>query len=331
VADVLLVLWDGGGNANPFLGLAEQLRARGHGVRALAPRSLRARFEAVGATVVERTPPEWDPAHQADEVATTAGPTEKVVVDCMLPGAIVGAERSGRPYAVLVHILLHANLTDDGELGPMGMAASPAAIAAVADRPVEHLADLLWRAPLVLVTAPEALDVPGPARPNVHHVGPIMETAGADAGWQPPPGDGPLVVVGLGTTPMDEGPVLDRVLAALAGHRVAATAGAHLGRADLPAYVHHAAVLPHAAALVCHAGLSSVLRALHHGVPMVCIPLGREQPANAAAAARAGAAVVVDRDADEVAIAAAVDRALSLRPAPIPDGGPRAVDLLLSL
>ena len=71
---------------------------------------------------------------------------------------------------------------------------------------------------------------------NVRYVGPVLEGPGPDDGWRPPGVDDgrPLVVVGLGTTPMDEGPVLQRVLSALADApvRVIATVGDHLDPDD---------------------------------------------------------------------------------------------------
>ena len=42
---VLLVTWDGGGNLPPERALVRALIARGHGVRALAPNTLRAPLE----------------------------------------------------------------------------------------------------------------------------------------------------------------------------------------------------------------------------------------------------------------------------------------------
>ena len=78
------------------------------------------------------------------------------------------------------------------------------------------------------------------------------------------------------------------------------TLGDHLDPSDLDVpdgvqlsgYVRHTAMLPWASAVVSHAGLGTVLAGLAHSLPLVCLPLGREQPANAEAVARVGAGVV---------------------------------------
>jgi MGT family glycosyltransferase len=213
-----------------------------------------------------------------------------------------------------VHTLYTALRAPDGDLPTMAMASQLPAIAelrvALGLPPVDRLVGLLDGAAVVLVTCPRELDTPGDVPANVRYVGPILEGAGPDAGWRPPGEDAetPLVAVSLGTTPMDEGQILQRTLDALAGLpvRAVATVGPHLDPAGFAAgergrvegYVRHAAVLPHASLLVTHAGLGSVLAALAHAVPLVCTPLGREQPANAAAVERGGAGRVIAPDAD---------------------------------
>jgi UDP:flavonoid glycosyltransferase YjiC (YdhE family) len=119
---------------------------------------------------------------------------------------------------------------------------------------------------------------------------------------------------------MDELPVLQRVVAAMgrASVRGVATVGDHVEPGDLDApdgvavlgYVRHAAVLPWASAVVSHAGLGTVLAALAHGLPLVCLPLGREQPANAEAVARVGAGVVLDPSSTAEVVADAIRRAV---------------------
>ncbi len=268
----------------------------------------------------------WSPEAQrtlADEVAAEVRrvPTGVAVVDYMQPAALSGAEAAGVPVVALVHTLHHRVAA--GDRSPMYMAADEAGVNAIrADLglpPVTRLPELLDRAALVLVATLEELDRPdGPARPAVRHVGPLVEGPGDDAGWTPAggPEDGPLVVVGMGTTPMDEGPVLQRVLDALDGCpvRVLATLGPHLdagslrapANATLAGYLRHAAVLPHAGAFVGHGGLGSIGAALAAGVPVVCLPLGREQPDNAEAVAAVGAGRVVAPDAPPTEIREAV-------------------------
>ena len=86
---------------------------------------------------------------------------------------------------------------------------------------------------------------------------------------------------------------------------------------SLTGYVRHAAVLPHAALLVTHAGLGSVVVALAHGVPMLCLPLDREQPENARAVEDLGAGRMLDPDADPATLRAAIEDLL-VGPAPTP-------------
>jgi UDP:flavonoid glycosyltransferase YjiC (YdhE family) len=56
--------------------------------------------------------------------------------------------------------------------------------------------------------------------------------------------------------------------------------------------------------------MSSITTSLAAGVPLVCIPQGREQPINAARVAATGAGRVIPSEASASEIAAAVDAAL---------------------
>jgi MGT family glycosyltransferase len=176
---------------------------------------------------------------------------------------------------------------------------------------VARVPDLIDRTDLVMVTTTAALDAPAhPVPDNVTFVGPIVEGKGPNAPWEPPfMDDAPLVVVAMGTTPMGEEDVITRVLDALADEpvHVFVTVGDHLDPGDfqdLPdnavvaSYVRHAAVLPYASVFVTHAGLSGIGAAMSCGVPMVCMPLGREQPDNAAHVEAAGLGRTVAPDDD---------------------------------
>jgi UDP:flavonoid glycosyltransferase YjiC (YdhE family) len=322
------VTWAGGGNVPPALVLATSLAARGHEVRALGSDALAPRFEAEGVAYIARdVVREWDPAALASDVFVEARTCDLVIADYMLPAALCGAEAAGVPVVALVHTLYGAILDSTGAPSPIAMSGSLETLAAVRAehglRPVASFGELLHRSTSVIVTAPESLDVPIEHPENVRYVGPLLEPPGPDAGWRPPGTDDgrPLVVAGLGTTPMDELSVLQRVVAALgrAPVRGVVTLGDHLDPADLEPgdgvqlsrLVRHTAMLRWASAIVTHAGLGTVLAGLAHGLPIVCIPLGREQPANAEAVARAGAGIVLDPSASPDAIAAAISRAVN--------------------
>lgn len=76
-------------------------------------------------------------------------------------------------------------------------------------------------------------------------------------------------------------------------------------------YVSQALVLPHCVAVVSHCGAGTMLGALAHGLPQLCLPQGTDQPANAAAVARAGAGLMLAPDrVDLASVVAAMDRLL---------------------
>lgn len=80
-------------------------------------------------------------------------------------------------------------------------------------------------------------------------------------------------------------------------------------------FVPHRAVLERAACLVCHAGMGSTQKALAHGVPVVAVPFGRDQPevARRLEVAEAGVRLPARR-LDPPRLRAAVEQAMSLRP-----------------
>ena len=65
-----------------------------------------------------------------------------------------------------------------------------------------------------------------------------------------------------------------------------------LARSWLP----QAAVLPHCRVVVSHAGAGTLLGALCHGLPQLCLPQGTDQPLNAAALTPTGAALTLAPD-----------------------------------
>jgi MGT family glycosyltransferase len=173
--------------------------------------------------------------------------------------------------------------------------------------PLAHWEDqLLGAEAICMMTAPE-LDFSsrGELPANVRYVGPAFEPYEYE--WNSPwpaANTNPLVVVSFSTSYMDQSALVQRVLDALDGLAVRAllTAGPALeqSRLRLPTnarvvdFIPHRAVFPHASLVVSHAGWQTVNAALADGVPLLCIPDGRDQPDNAARVVLAGAGLRVD-------------------------------------
>jgi MGT family glycosyltransferase len=154
----------------------------------------------------------------------------------------------------------------------------------------------------------------------VRFCGPRLDDPAWAGDWTPPPGDAPLVLVGLSSTFMDHADHLRRIAAALGDLPVRGlvTTGPAVDPREIeaPANVQvvrsapHSQVLDHAAAVVTHAGHGTVIKALAAGVPLVCLPLGRDQLDNAARVAAHGAGLRLRPKAKPQAIAKAVRRVI---------------------
>jgi MGT family glycosyltransferase len=184
--------------------------------------------------------------------------------------------------------------------------------------PVAHPLDQIHGAERFLVLTSPAFDFPVPRLPaNVRYVGPRLDDPAWAGDWTPPPGDAPLVLVGLSSTYMAQGDLLARIVAALGALPVRALVtlgpslepgvlGAVPDNVTVVAAAPHAEVLKHAAAVVTHAGHGTIIKSLAAGVPVVAVPMGRDQPDNAARAVAAGAGVALKPSAKVEAIRTAV-------------------------
>ena len=72
----------------------------------------------------------------------------------------------------------------------------------------------------------------------------------------------------------------------------------------------HSAVLPHADAVITHAGHGTVIKALASGVPLLCLPVGRDQPDTAARVVGCGAGLRLRPGASSRSIARALGSVL---------------------
>jgi MGT family glycosyltransferase len=273
-------------------------------------------------------------------------PAAALLTELLLFGPQVAAEAAGIPFVVLnptVNVVPapgvppfglglmpatdEAGRRRDEELGAVMLAAwdegLPALNAARAEQglePLEHALDQGRAAALVLVMTSRAFDFLGPLPPTVVHVGPRLDDGSWAGEWAAPPGKDPLVLVGLSSDYQDQGDLLRRIAAALGTLRVRAvlTTGNGIDPASIeaPANVQvvkaapHSAVLREAALAVTHAGHGVTIKSLAAGVPLVCVPMGRDQLDIAARVVHAGAGVRLEPTAAPARIASAVEQVL---------------------
>jgi MGT family glycosyltransferase len=276
-------------------------------------------------------------------------PADIVVFDWMLTGAAIAAEGANVPAVALVHCpyplpvdgappLFTGLRPRDGRLG----AARDRLLNRITNRmlgrglplvnrargeqglaPLDRwTAQLLGAREICVLSAPE-LDFSsrGALPANVRYVGPAFEPHHGE--WRSPwpeANTDPLVVASFSTSYMDQQALAQRVLDALAGLPVRAllTAGPALdaralripANAHVVDYVPHRAVFPHAALVITHCGWQTVNAALADGVPLVCVPDGRDQPDNAVRVVLRGAGVRVRKSASPVKLRRVIAAAL---------------------
>lgn len=192
--------------------------------------------------------------------------------------------------------------------------------------PLSHTLDQLDAADLILLGASRAFDYDLPAPPPPFaYAGPLIAVP-EWAARRPAPnvaGDGPLVLVSFSTTFQNQAGIVARCIRALARLPVRGlvTLGPAIEPHRLPRAANvtvvesasHDALMPHCAAVICHAGHGTVVRPLMHGVPVVCIPGGRDQPENAARVAWRAAGLRLSARAGARDIRAATARVLKDR------------------
>jgi MGT family glycosyltransferase len=190
--------------------------------------------------------------------------------------------------------------------------------------PLASLLDQPHRAERILLSTARAFDfAPEPLPEPFRYVGPKVVAPAWSAPWSSPwPADDPrpFVVVSFSTLFQDQGRTIRNCIAALEGLscRGVVTLGPVLEPADFPApetvlvvkSADHDQLVPQAAAVITHGGHGTVLRPLRHGVPLLCLPMGRDQPDNAARIEARGAGLTLAPESDPAAIRSAVRRLL---------------------
>lgn len=177
----------------------------------------------------------------------------------------------------------------------------------------------------VYVLTTRAFDFEATSMPaNVKYTGPQLDDPDWAAPWTPPwpaTDTRPLVLVSLSSTFQNQAAVLRSCLAALATLPIRAlvTVGPAVSLADFPSpgpnvsvvqSAPHNQVLPHARVMVTHCGHGTVMKALAAGVPIVAIPMGRDQPDTAARIVGRGTGIRLKPSASSAAIARAIQNVL---------------------
>jgi UDP:flavonoid glycosyltransferase YjiC (YdhE family) len=310
---VLFTFVGGRGHFEPMAPIARAAAAAGHTVAfaagsLLTPAVEAAGFEAFAVAPVQDPPTRkplvavdlereervlreafagWMARERAPAVVALCGEWRPDVLVCdeVDLGSMVAAERLGVPYAIVLE-------------NASGSFVRPEVLAGAADAlRAEHGLPPGSRASLVLSPFPPSLRTP-PA--GAVAVRPTLEPA--------PPFEGveDAVLFTLGTVfNLEAGDLFTRVLAGLrtVGGDVLVTVGHGVDPAELgpqPAqvrverYVPLSAALPRCRAVVSHGGSGLVVGALVHGLPSVLLPMGADQPGNAARCEALGVARVLD-------------------------------------
>jgi MGT family glycosyltransferase len=311
------------------------------------------------------------------EQAIEAERPDALFVDEGAWGAAAAAERSGLPWAFSIVSPVPLPSRDAPPFG-LGLAPRRDLLGRVRDRlakrltlgtleriiakhmnplraelglpPVATIEDVYLAARAVIAYTAEPFEYPRSDWPaKVELVGPGL--------WEPtadPPAwlddlERPLVLVTCSTLFQADRRLAEVASGALAGepYEVIVTT-AEVDPTGLPAaanvrierFVPHGQLLERAACVVCHAGMGITQKALAHGVPVVAVPFGRDQPevARRVEVARAGVRLPARKLTPE-RLRHAVHRAIELRPGAEriaaafakAGGAPAAADVLESL
>lgn len=325
--NILVITWDGGGNVPPALGIAAELRQRGHRVRVMGHRAQDQQVKGAGLdftafttarpfTAVDKsTPIDYagvfgDRAMGRDVVAELRRePADLVLVDCILFGAMAAVAAEDVPYVVLEH-MYDAYLVRKWLRGPMGIGMALKRI------PTRQLLD--GAAARLVACLPE-LDPAGsgPRPSNLHFTGPVVEGMSAAP-------DEPTVLVSLSTVNFPgQGRAMQSILDALGtlDVRGIATVGPSIGIENVTAppnvevrgFVPHTELLPTVSVVIGHGGHATTMAALAHDLPVLVMPMHPmlDQKMVGQSLVDAGAGRLLSKKAKPSAIAAAVTALLT--------------------
>jgi MGT family glycosyltransferase len=275
-------------------------------------------------------------------------PTDAVLSLDMLFGAALGAEASNMPFAFLSpHVSIRILPGMPPAISGLGQPKTPEERAEVeaanvswsaamnvslpilnkarVDLGLPMLADIMHlfdRADRLLLATSRAFDFQADSLPdNFRYVGPLLDVPSWSKAWQAPwseRSDRPRVLIACSTGAQGQRDLFQRVVDAIGTEEVDAlvTTGPNLDIADLraPKNVHvlrgapHDQVMKDVSLVVSQGGHGTVNRSLINGVPLLILPMGRDQAANAARVEAKGAGLQLLPTASKADIAAAINR-----------------------
>jgi len=190
--------------------------------------------------------------------------------------------------------------------------------------PLERTSDLFHGADLRLIQTLEDFDYPLEPKPaNVRYTGPVLNDPDWTSSWSNPWPEGdtrPLVVISLSSTFQNQQAVIQSAIDALLNQEVRGlvTLGPALEKKSfkVPENVivvdsaPHSKVFPEADLVITHAGHGTLMRALSHGLPLLCLPMGRDQNDNAVKVQHHGCGIALSAKAGAEKIRKAIQHIL---------------------
>jgi MGT family glycosyltransferase len=275
-------------------------------------------------------------------------PTDALLTDTALFGASLAAEAARIPCALLSPTISLRPLPGvppiGSRLGPPRTPSERVRVAAANRRfiavmnkwlpmlnearaslqlvPCGHVLELFDRPARLLIAMSAAFDFPADFLPdNVRYIGPLLDAADWSKPWHFSWSNGsnrPRALVSFSTTNQDQADVLQRTINAIGRIKMdaVATLGPALKNVSLhpPANVTllpsapHDSVMKEVSLVVTHGGHGTVSRALFHGLPLLVMPMGRDQGDIAARVEACGVGLSLTPAAAETEIAAAINR-----------------------
>jgi MGT family glycosyltransferase len=283
------------------------------------------------------------------KVSLASSSVDIIVTDYILTGAYIAAEAMGIPYASLVPTVYPLPAPGLPPFGS-GFSQAKGFTGRIRDSAVNFLLQRLWnmnlkrlnktrkrfglspvksfkdqmlRAGRMLVLSSSVFDFPAALPDHVIYCGPQLEDASRLPSWQPPWPDNnktPLVLISLSTTYQAQDNVIRRLLLAVENLpvHVVVTLGYSMNPDQFQApinvkliqFVPHRRILPHAALAITHGGHGTVLGALSYGVPLICMPMGRDQGDVAARVVWLGVGIKISQKATIRAFRSAISHVL---------------------